>query len=179
MPRARKKHRGGAARRPAVGRAWGSVADVHRLYFDGACGPVNPGGIATFGWRLIDPGGRVLASEQGEVCRGAGATNNVAEWHALLRALRFLAGRDWQGTLQIHGASRLVINQLNGRWRCHKESLRRCRDDCLELLSGIAWQAIWIPREENAETDALARQVVPGSPGPPAHLGGKGAARER
>jgi ribonuclease HI len=136
---------------------------------------VNPGGIATFGWTFIGPDGQVLAADQGEVCRGAGATNNIAEWHALLRALRFLAGRGWQGTLQIHGDSRLVINQLNGRWRCHKESLRRCRDACLELLRGMDWRADWVPREENGEADALARRVVPRLPGRPARLGAREA----
>ena len=95
----KKKRRGEAARRHGGGRAWGSGADVHRVHFDGGCAPVNPGGIATFGWRFVGPDGRVLASDHGEVCRGPGATNNVAEWQALLRALLFLANggtlRDW------------------------------------------------------------------------------------
>jgi ribonuclease HI len=140
---------------------------------------VNPGGTATFGWTFIGPDGQVLASDQGEICRGPGATNNVAEWHALLRALRFLADRDWRGRLQIHGDSQLVIHQLTGRWRCRKEELRRCRDVCRELLRGMDWRAEWVPREENWEADALARQVVPRLASRPARLGAKGAARER
>src|SRR5262249_16826054 len=51
--RVRKKGKGGATRRRGGGRDWGSAADVYRLSFDGACGPVNPGGIATFGWTFI------------------------------------------------------------------------------------------------------------------------------
>jgi ribonuclease HI len=172
----RKKGTRRAAKQFGVSRARGSTTGVHRIYFDGACGPVNPGGIATFGWRFVAPDGRVLAYNRGEVCRGPGATNNVAEWHALLHAVRFLAERGWTGRLHIYGDSLMVIRQLNGRWRCNREGLRRCRDECRQLLTGIAWQAIWIPREENAETDALTRQVVPGSAGPPAHPGGKGAA---
>jgi ribonuclease HI len=177
--RVRKKGKGGAAMRRGVGRARGSAADVHRVYFDGACAPVNPGGIATFGWCLVDPDGRVIAFDAGEVCRGPAATNNIAEWHALLRALRFLADQGWKGRLQIHGDSQLVVNQLTGHWRCHKESLRRCRAACLELLEGMDWRADWVPREENGEADALARQVVPGSAGWPARLGAREAARQR
>jgi ribonuclease HI len=128
-----------------------------RIEFDGACGPVNPGGVATYGWRLLGPGDRVLAVDSGEVCRGPGATNNVAEWQALVFALRHLAGQGWKGTLQIRGDSLLVINQLNGRWRCRKEHLRPYRDECLRLLAGIHWVAVWVPREENRGADALSR----------------------
>jgi ribonuclease HI len=138
-------------------REWDSPQEVHRIYFDGACEPVNPGGVATFGWRLVAPGGRLVASDWGEVCRGPGATNNVAEWHALWRALQFLAEQGWRGRLQIYGDSQLVLNQLTGRWKCHKEYLWRCRDGCLVLLAGIDWRATWIPREENGEADALSR----------------------
>jgi ribonuclease HI len=130
---------------------------ARRVFFDGACGPVNPGGGATFGWRLVGPDGRMLASGRGEVCRGPGATNNLAEWHALLRAIRSLAGCGWRGRLRICGDFRLVINQLTGRWKCHKKELRRCRDECLGLLAGFAWEAFWVPREENREADALSR----------------------
>jgi ribonuclease HI len=147
-----------------LGPAWNSAPPEYYLYFDGACSPVNPGGVATFGWRLLGADGRVVASDQGEVCRGPGATNNVAEWHALLRGLRFLADRGWKGRLRIHGDSLLVINQLNRRWRCRQEGLRRCRDECLRLLAGIVWEAVWVPREDNAEADALTRRAPsPGS----------------
>jgi ribonuclease HI len=152
-----RKHRGGASRQCRAGQQGHGAPSLHRLYFDGACGPVNPGGVATFGWRLVAPDGRLLACDWGEVCRGPAATNNVAEWHALLQALRFLAECGWRGKLQIYGDSRLVLNQLNGRWKCHKEELRRCRDACLALLAGVRWRASWVPREENAEADALAR----------------------
>jgi ribonuclease HI len=157
----RKKGEGRFAGRQAGREVWCSGADAHAVFFDGACEPVNPVGVATFGWRLVGPDGQVLASGHGEVCRGPAATNNVAEWHALLRAVRFLADQGWKGSLQIHGDSPLVINQLNGRWKCHKEELRRCRDECLELLARLVWQALWVPREENAEADALSRAALP------------------
>jgi ribonuclease HI len=123
---------------------WDAPREVHRIYFDGACAPVNPGGVATFGWRLVAPSGRLIAVDRGEVCRGPGATNNVADWHALWRALRFLAEQGWRGRLQIHGDSQLVEDQLTGRWGCHKEHLRRCRDSCLALLEPCRPDRAWI-----------------------------------
>jgi Reverse transcriptase-like len=59
----------------------------------------------------------------------------------------------------------MVINQLTGRWRCHKGHLRRYRDACLNLLRRMDWRASWIPREQNAKADTLSRR-----PGPREHL---------
>jgi ribonuclease HI len=63
--------------------------------------------------------------------------------------------------LRICGDSRLVIDQLTGRWKCRKEELRRCRDECLGLLAGITWEAVWVARVDNAEADALSRRRPP------------------
>ncbi len=115
------------------------------LEFDGSC-TVNPGGVAGFGWRLRAPDGRELAADGGEVCRGPGATCNVAEWGALLRGLRYLATRRWQGRLLVRGDSTLVIRQLRGCRRCKNPRLRLYRDACHALLVGIQWQATWVPR---------------------------------
>jgi ribonuclease HI len=160
------KKKKGRKRGRDVGQNWGDARGVHRLYFDGACGPTNPGGVATYGWRLMAPDGEELASGTGEACRGPGATNNVAEWHGLWAGLRSLAAKGWRGRLQILGDSQLVLLQLNRLWRCHKERLRQYRDQCLALLEGIEWRAVWIPREQNAEADALSRGGVSRTPPP-------------
>lgn len=141
---------------------------VVTLYFDGACEPVNPGGIGTYGFVIrwedyVQQGGGVAGS-------GRGMTNNVAEYTALGKGLRWLA--DNQGleppvfapvlttrdTLLIRGDSKLVVSQLAGAWRCNHEHLRKLRDRCLELLKilGCRWQTEWIPRDQNAEADALS-----------------------
>jgi len=62
------------------------------LYFDGLCDPINPGGVAAYGWlyRLLDAEGlegRTLLSGYGIGCIGDGATNNVAEWQAVINGL--------------------------------------------------------------------------------------------
>jgi ribonuclease HI len=134
------------------------------IQFDGGCGPKNPGGIATFGW-LVKLDGEIIESDCGEVCRGIEATNNVAEWSALLRALRYLktAPFDYSKmSLQIRGDSDLVIKQLVGRWKCKAEHLRGYLVECRALLASIGfayWDAAWIPRERNTEADALTNQA--------------------
>jgi len=58
------------------------------LWFDGACEPVNPGGVATGGWIVKDQSGNVLLQGHRMICRGDSATNNIAEYGALIGGLR-------------------------------------------------------------------------------------------
>ena len=125
------------------------------LYFDGLCEPRNPGGIATYGWLLLEDG-EIIEEGNGVEVRGKGATNNVAEWAALECGLRAAAALRPEQLL-IHGDSQLVINQLTGSWRMHAAHLRPYLDRCLELLKGCGWQARWVPREQNSAADALSR----------------------
>lgn len=134
------------------------------IFFDGACEPVNPGGIATAGWYILGEDGAELVRGHRVVARGAGATNNVAEWSALGFALRWLLDHrqaDARGAeLLIHGDSQLVCNQLTLRWRCNKAHLLRLRDRCRELLKQLAlesWRAEWVPRERNERADELSK----------------------
>ena len=111
-------------------------------WFDGACGPVNPGGTATFGVVIKNSDGIVLLKEHGYVGHGSGMSNNVAEYAGVLHVLKYLAPR-LPGRVTIHGDSNLVINQLNGRWRITQRtvSLNRRgsqRAACKLALSGMA-----------------------------------------
>ena len=138
------------------------------LYFDGSCGPKNPGGTAGYAWRLVDPvTGDVLASDHGEVCSGPEATNNVGEWGAVRNGLRHLSQQNWEGELNIRGDSQLVIYQLIGKYKCRKETLIPYHEECMILLKKWQWDAHWIPREENQECDLLSKRAyhVHGSDG--------------
>lgn len=133
------------------------------IHFDGACEPRNPGGVATVGW-VVHSGGNRIGSGYREICRGDGATNNVAEWSALGSALRWLSDNRLGGgaLIEIYGDSQLVIEQLNGTWACRKEHLKKLLTRCKSLLQEIAptaWSAEWIPREQNTEADALSRKA--------------------
>jgi ribonuclease HI len=135
------------------------------LYFDGLCEPVNPGGVATYGWTLLDRQGVscvCIHEAYGLVATGEKATNNVAEWSALVFGLRWLdeSGRHPKH-LQIYGDSQLVTKQLNGVWQMKAEHLRPAREVALKHLESVAspWTATWIPRDENRIADGLSKRA--------------------
>lgn len=131
------------------------------LYFDGSCEPVNPGGIACYGWVLMDEDGNKIDEGYGEVCRGSGATNNVAEYAALEAGLTRVLEKHWvPDGLLVRGDSQLVVHQVSRVWECRKEYLRARRDRCIGLLHQIGDCRIeWIRRDKNTEADALARRA--------------------
>ena len=63
---------------------------VIEVYFDGLCEPVNPGGLATYGF-VIYIDGRKVCEGCGVICGfDRNATNNIAEYTALIKALKWL-----------------------------------------------------------------------------------------
>lgn len=86
------------------------------VHCDGACEPRNPGGTATFGW-VARRGGELLASEYGVVTRGPRATNNLAEYTAIIKALGWLEDAGHAGeTIVLRSDSQLAIYQLIGTY---------------------------------------------------------------
>ena len=61
-------------------------------WFDGACGPVNPGGKATSGAIIKDKEGTVLLEEGRLVGNGQGMSNNIVEYAAIIRVFEYLIG---------------------------------------------------------------------------------------
>lgn len=133
------------------------------LHFDGACEPRNPGGVATYGWVITLPDDSVFANDCGVLCSGGpNATNNRAEYAALGFALRYLFDEiDQVDNLRIFGDSQLVIEQINGNWRCNAPHLVKMRDRCRQLLAALEcrYTLDWIPRELNEAADALSRKA--------------------
>jgi ribonuclease HI len=129
----------------------------HVLYFDGACEPVNPGGHMVFAWVLKTIDGDTIAKDAAIELAAPMNTNNIAEWKALINGVRGFCARGLEWPLLIYGDSKLVICQLNGDYACHKEHLRRLRDECRAIIHGHAWFAGHIKREFNEEADSLGR----------------------
>ena len=157
----------------------GTDMAVVELWFDGACEPTNPGGTGVWGFLVKAPGLDGLA-ECGTLPAKPDMTNNVAEYTALGKGLRFLVdcttkpdmpsvplARDTE--LVIRGDSKLVIEQLNGTWQCRNERLKTLLARCKELLDQLTanWRAEWVPREENTEADELTRRAYLDATGKP------------
>jgi probable phosphoglycerate mutase len=88
------------------------------------------------------------------------ATNNVAEYRALIAgvdAARRLGARE----VEVRADSKLVVEQLAGRWRVKQAHLRPLHAQALELLGGFdGFELLHVPREENADADALANAAM-------------------
>lgn len=126
------------------------------IYFDGLCEPINPGGVATYGYAIyqdkkaIKKGCRVIGE-------GEGMTNNVAEYSALKRALEWLNEEGIEDEIMVKGDSMLVINQMKGVYRIKSQTSKRFAPKIRELLKGKKVKFVWIPREENTVADMLSR----------------------
>jgi ribonuclease HI len=85
------------------------------------------------------------------------ATNNVAEYMGVIRALEWLLEEGKRGDVRIRGDSLLVVKQLAGKYAVKAERLRPLYTRAVELLSNFASAKFeWIPRERNREADELS-----------------------
>ena len=132
------------------------------VYVDGLCEPVNPGGIATYGFIIKDEtDGRTVARRSGLVGRGPEMSNNVAEYAALVEALQTLVTQGKTGEkIEVRGDSKLVINQMSGNWKFHQglygDKYRKAKVLTVQFPQ-ISFK--WVPREENEEADSLTREA--------------------
>jgi ribonuclease HI len=118
----------------------------------------NPG-PAAIGVVLRDAGGEVLA-ERGE--RIGKATNNVAEYRALLAGIE-LAAEHGATELELIGDSELVVRQVEGRYKVKDGTLRELHGEVKRALAGFdAWTIAHVRREKNAEADRLVNAALDG-----------------
>ncbi|MFB6469657.1 MAG: ribonuclease HI [Vulcanisaeta sp. AZ3] len=135
------------------------------LYFDGACEPVNPGGVGTYGFVIYEEDS-VIHRQGGIACEpGPNCTNNVAEYTGLINGLRWILnhpklGCDW---LLVIGDSQLVIRHVLGRYRVRSERLKPLYDGVVEILrdlrSRVEVKFRWVRRELNEEADELTKEA--------------------
>lgn len=89
-------------------------------------------------------------------------TNNEAEYHAVIAGVG-LAVEMGAKTVTVHGDSQLVLRQLEGKYKVKAENLVDLHAEAKRRLAKFAQVSfIWVPREENAEADRLAREAIGG-----------------
>ena len=88
-------------------------------------------------------------------------TNNVAEYTGVLRATR-LAAELGARRVEMLLDSKLIVEQLQGRWRVKDAKLQPLWADTLRTLRTLpgGWTAAHVPRAQNALADALANQAI-------------------
>ncbi len=121
------------------------------VWFDGACSG-NPGPMGAGALVVVD--GRRVEYRDGP---GVG-TNNEAEYLGLIGGLRTALelGAD---AVTVRGDSQLVLRHLEGRYRVKAENLKPLYREAMDLLGRFSAHALeWVPRDQNAVADRLARE---------------------
>lgn len=88
------------------------------------------------------------------------ATNNVAEYRALLRGLE-RARELGASEVEIVGDSELVARQLTGAYKVKHPAMRPLYDQAIAALRRFErWSIRTVPRAENARADALVNAAL-------------------
>lgn len=128
------------------------------IYTDGASRG-NPG-PAAYGFTVSDGSGKLL-HEEGEYI--GVTTNNVAEYTAVLKALKWVKNKFKKATVGVNffADSKLVAEQLSGRFKVKSAHLKPMTEQIKILgfeLGGVMYSHV--PREKNTEADRLANKAL-------------------
>ena len=116
----------------------------------------NPGPAAA-ACVITSPAGELL----GEHAQLLGVTtNNVAEYRALLLGLE--QARELSvSEVEVIGDSELIAQQVLGRYKVRNESLRPLHSEAMRALGSFdRWSIRTVPRERNAQADALVNSAL-------------------
>ena len=118
----------------------------------------NPGPAAV-GVVVSAPDGTVLD----EFAETIGvATNNVAEYTALLRGVERATALGATEAEFIND-SELVAKQINGLYKVKHPAMKPLYEEARAALGGLArWEIRSVPRAENARADALVNEALDG-----------------
>jgi ribonuclease HI len=126
------------------------------VYFDGGSRG-NPG-PAAIGWVIVTSDGIVAEGSE----RIGKATNNQAEYEALIRSLEAAADIGFEELL-VKGDSQLIVKQVRGEWDTNDPTLREKRVRVRELLRQFdEWSIDHVPREINERADELVNEALDG-----------------
>lgn len=117
----------------------------------------NPG-LAGSGSIVIDAAtGSILA----EVGRYLGhASNNVAEYTGLIEGVKRALAIDPDAQLHVRMDSKLVVEQMSGRWKIKHPAMADLAAEARRLLNGTPVSFEWIPRLENSRADKAANRAM-------------------
>jgi probable phosphoglycerate mutase len=135
---------------------------VRRLIVEADGGSRGNPGPAGYGALVRDAGtGEVLAERSEPI---GVATNNVAEYSGLIAGLRAAKEIDPRASIQVRMDSKLVVEQMSGRWKIRHPDMKplaRTASEAADGFSGVTYE--WVPRERNQDADRLANQAMDGA----------------
>src|SRR4029077_909271 len=88
------------------------------------------------------------------------ATNNVAEYRALLAGIE-LAAAHGATAVDLVGDSELIVRQVEGRYKVKDATLRKLHGEVKAALADFdSWTIRHVRRESNADADRLVNQAL-------------------
>ena len=115
----------------------------------------NPG-PAAFG-AVVYEGDHVLA----EIWESIGiASNNVAEYRGLIAGLTAAHGLDPEATIHVKMDSKLVVEQMSGRWQVKHPDMRTLASQARSIHPMSLIKFSWIPRDQNSHADRLVNKAL-------------------
>ena len=87
-------------------------------------------------------------------------TNNVAEYRGLIAGLTAAQEIDPDATVEARLDSKLVVEQLSGRWKIKHPSMRPLALRAREIMPADRVTYTWVPRERNKHADRLANEAL-------------------
>jgi len=88
------------------------------------------------------------------------ATNNVAEYRGLIAGLEAAAAIDPAARVEVRMDSKLVVEQMSGRWQVKHPDMKPLAERARALLPGAEVTYEWIPRTRNKHADRLANEAL-------------------
>ncbi|MEU7744554.1 bifunctional RNase H/acid phosphatase [Nonomuraea sp. NPDC049158] len=119
----------------------------------------NPG-PAGYGAVVMDATDRQVLAEAAEAI--GVTTNNVAEYRGLIAGLTSVLAVGGEGAqVAVRMDSKLVIEQMAGRWKIKNEGLRPLALEAGKLARRLrVTEWTWIPRDQNRHADRLANEAM-------------------
>jgi ribonuclease HI len=106
---------------------------------------------------ILNPDGHIVA----KIGKFLGdSTNNVAEYMGLILGLKRAKAMGIK-ELEVYSDSELLVKQLAGEYQVKADHLRPLHDEARSLLQGFSFIEVrHIPREENAQADAMSNRAI-------------------
>ena len=132
---------------------------MRRLIIEADGGSRGNPGPAGYGALVRDAStGEVLATESEYL---GVVTNNVAEYSGLIAGLRLAARIDPHASVLVRMDSRLVVEQMSGRWKIKHPDMKPLAVRAAAAARGFADVSYeWMPRERNKDADRLANEAM-------------------
>ena len=119
----------------------------------------NPG-PAAYGTVVRDATTRSVLAEVAEYL--GETTNNVAEYRGAIAGLERARDIDPTATVEVRLDSKLVVEQMSGRWKIKNEGMRVLALRLRAVLPPGQVSYTWVPREQNKAADRLVNEILDG-----------------